>query len=111
MIALTHHRNRPHQRRGRLAAAIGLVALLAANLAGSGSARAQPHAALLLAPAQPAASRASVARGVFYRQSVQAPLPAGPLWLAASPDGQGALCTDDQATLIFATAGGQAGRW
>jgi hypothetical protein len=58
-----------------------------------------------LAPAIAEAPRAARARGVFYRQAHAATLPEGPVWLAASPDGQGELCTDDQATITFARPG------
>jgi hypothetical protein len=61
---------------------------------------------MLIASAQPEAPRSAQAHGVFYRQTMLVNLPGGAIRLASSPDGQGALCTDDQATLSF-TAGGQ----
>jgi hypothetical protein len=57
------------------------------------------------------AAPSTAARGVFYQQTLAATLPGSSVLLASSPDGQGWLCTDDQATLTFATGGHEALTW
>jgi hypothetical protein len=70
-----------------------------------------PPAAVLVVPAIADAPRAAQARGIFYRQTLAVTLPVSSVWLAASPDGQAALCTDDRATLTFARADQPVERW
>ena len=60
--------------------------------------------AILLSPAVAEAPGAARARGVFLTTNVKATMPATVV-LASSPDGAGALCTDDQATLTFSKSG------
>ncbi|NJN66287.1 MAG: hypothetical protein HC884_06030 [Chloroflexaceae bacterium] len=59
---------------------------------------------VLMAPAIDEAPEETAARGVFYMRvmTMTIPLTTTKIWLASSPDGQGAVCTDDQATLTFA---------
>lgn len=94
---------------GRLAA----VALLAAGVPEAGAAAlAQASTdALLLAPAQAEAPPLQQARGVFYRHALAVELPRAQVWLASTADGQGELCTDDQATITIAQPDRPAQRW
>jgi len=62
---------------------------------------AAPPDVLALAPAISEGAPATTARGVFHRQLGQLNVPAATVLISSSPDGLGALCTDDEATLIF----------
>lgn len=64
-----------------------------------------------LAPAIAEMPHADAARGTYYRRTLPVTIPAGTLWLAATPDGQGDLCTDDQARLVFLQDGQQVAAW
>jgi hypothetical protein len=65
----------------------------------------------LVVPAIADAPRAAQARGIFYRWTLTVTLPVSSVWLAASPDGQTPLCTDDQATLTFTLNDQPVQRW
>ena len=105
---MSHHRIRPLRRtEGRAAAA---SALLAASLVSWGALvplrppQTTVAQAILLSPAVAEAPPATAARGIFLATTVSATLPSTVV-LASSPDGTGALCTDDQATITFSRAG------
>ncbi len=78
-----------------------LAALSALILVGPGAATPAPPpaplAAVALAPAIAEAPAAGHARGVFFSRKVEIELPRGEAILASTPDGAGALCTDDEA--------------
>jgi len=65
----------------------------------------------LLAPAFREAERTGVARGIFFSQTYELIIGASEVLLSSSPDGAGALCTDDQATLSFRQPGAPAQEW
>lgn len=95
----------------------GLTLLAAALLATGGGALSQAapvaraeSGATLLAPAIPEADRAGQARGVFFSASYALDLP-GRVRLAGTPDGSGALCTDDEAIISFTPADGLGQEW
>jgi hypothetical protein len=100
-------------RGGSIPCSLALVAVLLVALAATSSvAQGQPgDDVVLIVPALSPAPSSPQARGVFYRQTARVKLPGGTIELASSVDGQGALCTDDQATLIFAADGQEVGRW
>lgn len=64
-----------------------------------------------LVPAIPEARAASAARGEFYRFSSAVNIGDGPVWLASTPDGTGALRTDDRALLVVTREDGSARSW
>src|SRR4051794_3765054 len=87
----------------------GSAALLMGGLV-TGSVLAQPatptpHAVLLVAARADAPPDARP-RGVFAQQTQVVTLAATHVQLASTPDGAGALCTDDQATLTLTSATG-----
>jgi len=79
-----------------------LVPAFLVLLLGSPVAAAAP--AVRLVPALPESPPTTRTRGPFYRHTLTIQVTANPLRLASSPDGQGALCTDDRATLTLVTA-------
>jgi hypothetical protein len=87
---------------GRRHLLVLLVLAFLVLLLGSPVAAAAP--AVRLVPALPDAPATMQARGEFYRHTLAVQVTANPLRLASSPDGQGALCTDDRATLTLVTA-------
>lgn len=93
-----------------LAAVTAMIVGAGATTAAAGE-PAQTSHAVLLAPALPEAPPAVTARGAFYQRTISLTLPGASVRLAASPDGQGALCTDDQATIQFVTGGMQPQVW
>jgi len=98
------------------AAALGWssAALLLGELV-AGSVRAQPatptpHAVLLTAARADAPSNARP-RGVFEQRTLTITLESAQVRLASTPDGAGALCTDDRAMLTLISAAGTTHRW
>lgn len=63
---------------------------------------------VLVAPAVAEAPVADSARGVFYARAMTLtiPLTTTHIWLASSPDGQGAVCSDDQVTVSLISLNG-----
>jgi hypothetical protein len=86
-----------------------LSLLLTAPVAAQEGIRAQ--AVIALAPAVAEAAPATKARGIFFERTLRVALPAGPLLLAASPDGRTALCADDSARLALTTPGSEPVVW
>jgi hypothetical protein len=78
-----------------------LMLVFLIGLSSSGTAARPASTALLIVPPIAQARAAPTARGMFYHQTLVATVPTDGVWLASSSDGQGMLCTDDQATLRF----------
>lgn len=102
--------------RYRCAKAVGwsCMALLAGGLLAS-SVWAQPttplHGAVLLVDAYADAPPDARPRGVFVQQTLAITLNSAQVRLASTPDGMGAICTDDQATLTLTSATGATRLW
>lgn len=64
-----------------------------------------------LTPTVMQAAPATTARGPFLERSLAVALPAGPLRLAATADGRGEICVDDELRLVLADAGGVVATW
>jgi hypothetical protein len=106
------HPYRHHHAHCRGSIRVGLAIWLMLLLGGVAAAAPTVAApAVLLAPAVPEAPRAAQPHGVFYQQELLVAVRANPVWLAASADGTGDLCTDDQATVQFLQAGNVVQRW
>lgn len=89
-----------------------LIVLLGLPLLwGAAVAAPQPASAIALAPAIAPAPPTAQARGTFFTQTVQVDLASTQIRLAATPDGSGALCTDDEATVSFIGPRGGTQRW
>lgn len=66
---------------------------------------------LLLAPAIPTAPYRTMAYGAFYSNRVVVNVGPGSIGLASTPDGKGALLTDDQVILIVTHPDGTKSEW
>lgn len=95
----------------RTAFICALALALAMSASQPGSAQTDPPTSKRLADAIAEASRSRRAAGAFHRQTVEIEVQGGPVRLASTPDGRGALRTDDLAELEVLRPDGTLRRW